>query len=80
MGHDEIIWRNPAGRAQRGFCRIFLFFILQYTLREAELLGILDEMLEGKKSIVILGHVNPDGDCIGSVSYTHLTLPTNSLV
>ena len=29
-------------------------------------MGILDEMLEGKKSIVILGHVNPDGDCIGS--------------
>ena len=36
------------------------------TIREAELLGILDEMLEGKKTIVILGHVNPDGDCIGS--------------
>ena len=33
---------------------------------EAKALGILDEMLEGKKSIVILGHVNPDGDCIGS--------------
>ena len=31
---------------------------------EAKALGILDEMLEGKKSIVILGHVNPDGDCI----------------
>ena len=29
-------------------------------------MGILDEMLEGKKSIVILGHVNPDGDFIGS--------------
>ena len=29
-------------------------------------MGILDEMLEGKKSIVILGHVNPDGDSIGS--------------
>lgn len=29
-------------------------------------MGILDEMLEGKKTIVILGHVNPDGDCIGS--------------
>ena len=65
MGHDEIIWRNPAGRAQRGFSRIFPAFG-SYTLKEAELLGILDEMLEGKKSIVILGHVNPDGDCIGS--------------
>ena len=65
MGHDEIIWRNPAGRAQRGFSRIFSAFG-SYTLKEAELLGILDEMLEGKKTIVILGHVNPDGDCIGS--------------
>ena len=27
-------------------------------------MGILDEMLEGKKTIVILGHVNPDGDSI----------------
>ena len=32
---------------------------------EAKALGILDEMLEGKKSIVFLGHGNPDGDCIG---------------
>ena len=53
MGHDEIIWRNPAGRAQRGFSRIFPAFG-SYTLKEAELLGILDEMLEGKKTIVIL--------------------------
>ena len=37
---------------------------------EAKALGILDEMLEGKKSIVILGHVNPDGDCIGCLLYT----------
>jgi phosphoesterase RecJ-like protein len=29
-------------------------------------LGILTEKLEGKKTVVILGHVNPDGDCIGS--------------
>ena len=38
-------------------------------------MGILDEMLEGKKSIVILGHVNPDGDCIGSclAMYNYLT-------
>lgn len=26
----------------------------------------LQEALKGKKSVVILGHVNPDGDCIGS--------------
>ena len=65
MGHNETIWRNPAGRAQRGFSRIFPVFG-SHTLKEAGLLGILDEMLEGKKTIVILGHVNPDGDCIGS--------------
>ncbi len=29
-------------------------------------MSILDEALENKKSAVILGHVNPDGDCIGS--------------
>ena len=33
---------------------------------EAKALGLLDDMMEGKTSIVILGHVNPDGDCIGS--------------
>ena len=26
----------------------------------------LEEMLDGVKSLVILGHVNPDGDCAGS--------------
>lgn len=29
-------------------------------------MGILSDALEGKKTAVILGHVNPDGDCIGS--------------
>ena len=29
-------------------------------------MGILEKMLENKKTVVILGHVNPDGDCIGS--------------
>ena len=28
------------------------------------------------KVIGITGHIRPDGDCVGSVSYTHLTLPT----
>ena len=29
-------------------------------------MGILTEALDGKKTVVILGHVNPDGDCVGS--------------
>ena len=29
-------------------------------------MGILTDVLEQKKTVVILGHVNPDGDCIGS--------------
>lgn len=29
-------------------------------------MGILTDALEHKKTVVILGHVNPDGDCIGS--------------
>ncbi len=29
-------------------------------------MNILDESLADKKTVVILGHVNPDGDCIGS--------------
>ena len=29
-------------------------------------MGILTEALNGKKTVVILGHVNPDGDCVGS--------------
>ena len=36
---------------------------------------ILEQMLEGTKSVAILGHIRPDGDCLGStlaVSYTHL--------
>ena len=42
--------------------------------------NILEASLEGAEHIVLLGHIHPDGDCIGTVSYTHLTLPTNSLV
>ena len=44
----------------------------------------IDEILNGVSCMAIAGHVRPDGDCIGSclgsVSYTHLTLPTNSRV
>ena len=29
-------------------------------------MGILTDALKNKKTVVILGHVNPDGDCIGS--------------
>ena len=29
-------------------------------------MDILKEILKDKKTAVILGHVNPDGDCIGS--------------
>lgn len=29
-------------------------------------MGILTESLKDRKTAVILGHVNPDGDCIGS--------------
>lgn len=29
-------------------------------------MGILTDALNGKKTVVLLGHVNPDGDCIGS--------------
>ena len=38
-------------------------------------MGILAEKLKGKKTVVILGHVNPDGDCIGSClgMYNYLT-------
>ena len=43
-------------------------------------MGILDEMLEGKKTIVILGHVNPDGDCIGSCLGLYNSLKENSEV
>ena len=27
---------------------------------------ILEQMLEGTKSVAILGHIRPDGDCLGS--------------
>ena len=45
-------------------------------------MSFFDTMLEGVETMAIMGHIRPDGDCIGScpVSYTHLTLPTNSLV
>lgn len=38
-------------------------------------MGILTDALNGKKSVVILGHVNPDGDCVGSClgMYNYLT-------
>ena len=38
-------------------------------------MGILTEALNGKKTVVILGHVNPDGDCVGSClgMYNYLT-------
>lgn len=29
-------------------------------------MGVLTDALNGKKTVVLLGHVNPDGDCIGS--------------
>lgn len=38
-------------------------------------MGILTDALNGKKTVVILGHVNPDGDCVGSClgMYNYLT-------
>lgn len=38
-------------------------------------MGILTDVLKDKKTVVILGHVNPDGDCIGSClgMYNYLT-------
>ena len=38
-------------------------------------MGILTDALNGKKNVVILGHVNPDGDCVGSClgMYNYLT-------
>ena len=39
---------------------------------------ILEQMLEGTKSVAILGHIRPDGDCLGSTlglqSATRLTV------
>ena len=32
------------------------------------------ELAEAAGNIAIVGHVRPDGDCVGSVSYTHLNL------
>ena len=32
----------------------------------------IEEILDGVKTMGIGGHVRPDGDCVGSVSYTHL--------
>lgn len=38
-------------------------------------MGILTDALNNKKTVVIIGHVNPDGDCIGSClgMYNYLT-------
>lgn len=38
-------------------------------------MGILTEALKDKKTVAILGHVNPDGDCVGSCTgmYNYLT-------
>lgn len=38
-------------------------------------MGILKKAIKNKKTVVILGHVNPDGDCIGSClgMYNYLT-------
>ena len=38
-------------------------------------MGILTEALKESKTVVILGHVNPDGDCVGSCTgmYNYLT-------
>lgn len=38
-------------------------------------MGILTDVLKDKRTVVILGHVNPDGDCIGSClgMYNYLT-------
>lgn len=38
-------------------------------------MGILTDALKNKKTVVILGHVNPDGDCVGSClgMYRYLT-------
>lgn len=38
-------------------------------------MGILTDALKDKKTVVILGHVNPDGDCVGSCTgmYNYLT-------
>ena len=39
-------------------------------------------LLRSFDRVLILTHIRPDGDTVGcaAVSYTHLTLPTNSLV
>ena len=38
---------------------------------------VLEQALEGTKSVAILGHVRPDGDCLGSTLglYNYLLLP-----
>ena len=35
---------------------------------------ILEQMLEGTKSVAILGHIRPDGDCL--LSLIHISEPT----
>ena len=37
----------------------------------------LDEILEGVQTAAIAGHVNPDGDCVGSAMGVYLYLRDN---
>ena len=37
----------------------------------------LDDYLENAKTVAIVGHVNPDGDCLGSVFGTYRYLVEN---
>ena len=34
----------------------------------------LDEILEGVRTVAVAGHVNPDGDCVGSAMGVYLYL------
>ena len=37
----------------------------------------IDEFLNGVRTVAIAGHVNPDGDCVGSCMATYLYLRDN---
>ena len=37
----------------------------------------LDEILEGVRTVAVAGHVNPDGDCVGSAMGVYLYLRDN---
>ena len=37
---------------------------------------VLEQALEGTKSVAILGHVRPDGDCLGSTLGLYQFLPS----